>query len=59
MDESYRARINNFIRKQVAEGHQCYVVCPAVAEAMVRANINEVYYMQIPNMEALHNVMCS
>ncbi len=34
-------------------------VCPAVAEAMVRANINEVYYMQIPNMEALHNVMCS
>ncbi|MBR2938011.1 MAG: ATP-dependent DNA helicase RecG [Oscillospiraceae bacterium] len=32
VDESYRARINNFIRKQVAEGHQCYVVCPAVAE---------------------------
>ena len=30
--ESYRARINAFIRKQVAEGHQCYVVCPAVAE---------------------------
>ncbi len=32
VDESYRARINNFIRKQVTEGHQCYVVCPAVAE---------------------------
>ena len=32
VDESYRARINNFIRKQVAEGHQCYVVCPAVEE---------------------------
>jgi len=32
VDESYRARINNFIRKQVAESHQCYVVCPAVAE---------------------------
>ena len=30
--ESYRARINTFIRKQVAEGHQCYVVCPAVEE---------------------------
>jgi len=30
--ESYRARINGFIRKQVAEGHQCYVVCPAVEE---------------------------
>ena len=32
VDESYRARINNFIRKHVAEGHQCYVVCPAVEE---------------------------
>ena len=28
--ESYRSRINAFIRKQVTEGHQCYVVCPAV-----------------------------
>ena len=30
--ESYRARLNGFIRKQVAEGHQCFVVCPAVEE---------------------------
>lgn len=30
--ESYRPRINAFIRKQVAEGHQCFVVCPAVEE---------------------------
>ena len=30
--ESYRARINAFIRKQAAEGHQCFVVCPAVEE---------------------------
>ena len=30
--ESYRPRINAFIRKQVEEGHQCYVVCPAVEE---------------------------
>ena len=30
--ESYRARINAFIRKQVQEGHQCFVVCPAVEE---------------------------
>ena len=30
--ESYRVRINAFIRKQVAEGHQCFVVCPAVEE---------------------------
>ena len=30
--ESYRPRINAFIRKHVAEGHQCFVVCPAVEE---------------------------
>ena len=30
--ESYRARINAFVRKQVVEGHQCFVVCPAVEE---------------------------
>ena len=30
--ESMRARVNQFIRKQVSEGHQCYVVCPAVEE---------------------------
>ena len=30
--EAMRARINKFIRSQVAEGHQCFVVCPAVEE---------------------------
>jgi len=32
VNESYRPRINAFIRKQVQEGHQCFVVCPAVEE---------------------------
>ncbi len=32
LGESYRPRINAFIRKQVSEGHQCFVVCPAVEE---------------------------
>ena len=32
VNESYRTRINGFIRKQVTEGHQCFVVCPAVEE---------------------------
>ncbi len=32
VNESYRARINAFIRKQVTQGHQCFVVCPAVEE---------------------------
>ncbi len=30
--EDKRARVNAFIRKQAAEGHQCYVVCPAIEE---------------------------
>lgn len=32
VDESYRARLNGFIRKQVAEGGQVYVVCPSIEE---------------------------
>ena len=32
VNESYRARINAFIRKQVQDNHQCFVVCPAVEE---------------------------
>ena len=32
VDESYRARLNTFIEKQVNEGSQVYVVCPAVEE---------------------------
>ena len=30
VDESYRARLNDFIKKQVALGGQCYIVCPAI-----------------------------
>ena len=30
--EDKRARINTFIRRQVAEGHQVYIVCPAIEE---------------------------
>ncbi len=33
VNESYRPRINAFIRKQVSEGHQVFVVCPAVEES--------------------------
>ena len=31
--EDMRARINAFIRRQVAGGHQVYIVCPAVEES--------------------------
>lgn len=30
VDESYRARLNGFIRKQAEEGHRTYIVCPAI-----------------------------
>ena len=30
--ESYRARLQAFIRKQIAEGGQVYIVCPAIEE---------------------------
>ncbi|MBE6554582.1 MAG: ATP-dependent DNA helicase RecG, partial [Ruminococcaceae bacterium] len=32
VDESYRERLNGFIAKQVEDGGQVYVVCPAVEE---------------------------
>ncbi len=30
VNESYRARLNSFIEKQIALGGQCYIVCPAI-----------------------------
>ncbi len=33
VNESYRSRINAFIRKHAQEGHQSFVVCPAVEES--------------------------
>ena len=33
VNESYRARLDGFIKKQVDDGGQVYIVCPAVEEA--------------------------
>ena len=33
VNESYRARLNAFVRKHVEEGHQVFVVCPAVEQS--------------------------
>ena len=30
VNEEYRIRLNDFIRKQVMNGGQCYVICPAI-----------------------------
>ena len=32
VDEGYRDRLNAFIKKQVDDGHQVYIVCPSVEE---------------------------
>lgn len=32
VNEGYRARLNGFIRRQVEEGHQVFIVCPAIEE---------------------------
>lgn len=38
VNESYRERLNRFIRRQVEEGGQVYVVCPAIEEEEERGN---------------------
>ena len=32
VNESYRQRLNGFIRRQVVQGHQVFIVCPLIAE---------------------------
>ncbi len=48
VDESYRKRLNAFIRKQKAEGHQTYVICPAVEESEEKAETNSEEMSNIP-----------
>ena len=58
VDESYRARLNDFIRKQVLLGGQCYVVCPAIeskgdveAEAYVPESISALAPASSPELK--------
>lgn len=32
VDESYRKRLNAFVRRQAEEGHQSFIVCPAIED---------------------------
>ena len=41
VDEGYRNRLNGFIRKQVENGNQVYIVCPSVEEK--KDDIDNVY----------------
>ena len=46
VNESYRTRLNDFIRKQVMLGGQCYIVCPSIerseddVDAMIPVSTN-------------------
>ena len=41
VNESYRARLNAFMRKQVEAGHQVYVVCPSVGDSGDGGDVGE------------------
>ncbi len=49
VDESYRERLDGFIRKQVSEGGQVYIVCPAVEETE-KQDENEVFLSEITDL---------
>ena len=40
VDSSYRDRLNGFIRKQVENGHQVYIVCPSIEEKEKKEDID-------------------
>ena len=44
VDESYRKNADNFLRKEVAAGHQCYVICPMVEESENFTGANVIDY---------------
>ncbi len=50
VDESYRARLNGFIRRQVEEGGQVYIVCPAIEEG----EKSEISIKKLNSIEALN-----
>ena len=37
VDERYRTRLNGFIRRQAQEGHQTFIVCPAIEEGEIES----------------------
>ena len=47
VDTSYRNTAYNFMRKQVAEGRQCYVICPMVEESEFMEAENVIDYAKI------------
>ena len=61
VDESFRERINNFVRKEVASGRQVYIVCPLIEEsekidAKAVTNFKDVAFKDL-RVEIIHGKM--
>lgn len=46
VEENFRGQIDNFIKKEVAGGHQVYIICPLVAESEAMEAQNVIDYTQ-------------
>ena len=65
IDKSYEARLNNFIKKNIDEGRQVYVVCPLVenSDSLDLKSVEETYekykneYFRDYSVEFLHGKM--
>ena len=56
VDESYRARLYTFIQKQVAEGGQVYVVCPAIEQKPSEEESVDLSLYEAPPMKTVAEV---
>lgn len=60
VDTGYRDKAYHFIRRQVAEGHQCYVICPMVEESenIEAENVNDYSKMLSEELGCSIQVRC-
>ena len=56
VDESYRERLYGFIRKQVGEGSQVYVVCPAIEQKPSEEENADLSLYEAPPMKTVAEV---
>ncbi|MDP4120036.1 MAG: ATP-dependent DNA helicase RecG [Bacillota bacterium] len=49
VDSSKRTRIFNFMKKHIAAGKQCYIVCPLIEESDIDAASAAVYFEELIN----------
>jgi len=56
VDESYRARLYAFIKKQVEEGSQVYVVCPAIEQKPSEEEAADLSLYEAPPMKTVAEV---